>query len=165
MFLLHNVFEKYSIIKKILEEGFLKSSIKTKKTGMLKNNKVSQFIYLRISQKGDNSADLFLDPKILLSCIFYLNIGWHGEIYEKTTKIDGRKLTEIQLNEVLNKFKLDIKKSIINNKKNNILSPLLTSNEILVRKNISLHKYLKKISINNKYTKYINNNYPNIIIL
>jgi hypothetical protein len=163
MFLLHNVFEKNSIIKKILDDGYLRSSSKTKNIRLFGGVKGSEFIYLRISQKGDK-ADLYIDPKILLTCVFYLNIGWHGEVYEKSTKVDGRKITEKQLHNILNKFKIEIKKSIIDNKKNNLLSPLMTSNEILVRKNISLHTYLKKISIN-KYNNYILNNYPTVSII
>ena len=82
---------------------------------------------------------MYLDTQLLLTCVFYLHIGYHGEINKKSIKVDGRKLSEDQLNSILKKFIIKIKKY---NK--TISLPIMMSNEILVRKNISLHKYLKK---------------------
>ena len=48
MYLLHNICEKSKFIKTILDDGYLRSSYKTKNVKMYGQEKGSQFIYLRI---------------------------------------------------------------------------------------------------------------------
>ena len=116
-------------------------------------NRGSKYIYLRLDQKNDY-GNLYLDSKLLLDNIFYLQNGWHGE--PVTEKIDGRKLTLIQLNKILSDFRKQVQKYYKTQIKNNIQLPIMMSNEILVKNNINLKKYLKKIHIVNKNQKIIN---------
>lgn len=161
MYLLHNTDESY--IYKILSDGKLKSSSKTKNVRMYGNPSGSKYIYLRIEQKKD-LGNLYLDSKLLLENVFYLQIGWHGEIIEE--KIDGRNMKEDELKILLEEFK----RKVVNNykKQKKIGIPIMMSNEILVKNNINLKKYLKKIKIVNKSDKIKNilkNNYPNVLLL
>lgn len=166
--LLHNTDEKY--IYKILSDGKLKSSSKTKNIRMYgnqNNNIGSKYIYLRISQSGDY-GNLYLDSKLLLENIFYLQLGWHGEVIDKHEKIDGRKLTPKELKNILLKFKKKVKTYYQNQIKNNIPIPLMMSNEILVKNNIDLRKYLKRIHIvdkNKKIIDKINKSFPDVKLI
>lgn len=163
MYLLHNTDESY--IYKILSDGKLKSSSKTKNVRMFGQPSGSKYIYLRLNQKKDY-GNLYLDPKLLLENIFYLQTGWHGEPVSE--KIDGRKLTFTQLNKILSDFRKQVQKYYKIQLKNNIPIPIMMSNEILVKNNIDLKKYLKKIHIVNKNQKIINTineSYPKITFL
>ena len=163
MYLLHNTDESY--IYKILSDGKLKSSSKTKNVRMFGQPLGSKYIYMRLNQKKDY-GNFYLDPKLLLENIFYLQTGWHGE--PVTEKIDGRKLTLTQLNKILSDFKKQVQKFYKTQLKNNIPIPIMMSNEILVKNNIDLKKYLKKIHIVNKNQKIINitnESYPKITFL
>lgn len=163
MYLLHNTDESY--IYKILSDGKLKSSSKTKNVRMFGQPSGSKYIYLRLNQNNDN-GNLYLDTKLLLNNIFYLQTGWHGE--PVTEKIDGRNLTLTQLNKILSDFRKQVQKYYKAQQKNNILIPIMMSNEILVKNNIDLKKYLKKIHIINKNQKIINiinESYPEITFL
>lgn len=163
MFLLHSTDNTH--IYKILLDGKLKSSSKTKNIRMYGQPSGSKYIYLRLDQKNDN-GDLYLDIKLLLENVFYLQTGWHGEPITK--KIDGRKLTFIQLKKLLNEFKKQIQKYYKTQIKNNIHIPLMMSNEILVKNNIDLKKYLikiKMIGFNKNVHEFVNDNYPNTTII
>lgn len=163
MYLLHNTDESY--LSKILIDGKLKSSSKTKNIRMYGQPSGSKYIFLRLDQKNDY-GNLYLDSKLLLENVFYLHYGWYGD--PVTKKIDGRKLTSNQLNKLLIDFREQVKKNYKINIKNNIPTPLMMSNEILVKNNIDLNKYLIKINMS-KFDKniceYVEKNYPNTKII
>lgn len=163
MYLVHNTDELY--LGKILLDGKLKSSSKTKNIRMYGHPSGSKYIFLRLSQKND-FGNLYLDSKLLLENVFYLHTGWHGE--PVTEMIDGRKLTLRQLNKILIEFKKQVQKFYKNQIKNNIPIPLMMSNEILVKNNIDLKKYLIKINIskfNKNICENVEKNYPNTKIV
>ena len=165
MYLLHNTDE--TKIFKILSDGKLKSSSKTKNVRMYGWQEGSKYIYLRLNQKNE-FANLYLDHKLLLENVFYLHTGWLAT--PKTEKIDGRKLTLEQLNKILLDFRKEVKKNhspsiMMTNESHSM--PLMMTNEILIKNNIDLHKYLKKIKItnmNSKTVNILNNLYQNVIV-
>ena len=188
MYLIHNVFkfpitnkyrEKYGLkhydFLDIIKSGKLRSSSKTKNVGMFGRTKGSKHIFLRIDQKND-IGNLYLDPSFLLNTSFYLQIGWDDGL-PNTKKIDGRKLSKEQLEQLLKKFSKEVKKHIIRksfdldedeiiidddkvdekyNKLdiNDIKRFVGHSNEILVENNIDLKKYLRKIILTKKLDGY-----------
>lgn len=163
MYLLHNTDE--SNIFKILSDGKLKSSSKTKNIRMYGHLQGSKYIYLRIEQKKD-CGNLYLDSRLLLENVFYLQTGWHGEPIEE--KIDGRKLTEKELKILLTEFKKRVMNYHRVQTNKNIPIPIMMSNEILVKNNVNLKKYLKKINISNKtdkIKKILTNEYSNVTML
>jgi len=149
-------------IYKILKDGKMRSSSKTKNVRIYGIEKGSKYIFLRLKTQNNIHDNLCFDINLLLDNVFYLHVGWTGEIRKNDIKIDGRKLDIKQLELLLTDFKNKINDYI--KKHNN--EPLIMSNEILVKNNISL-KYLKKIKLiskNNKIIKYIEQNYPNVKI-
>ena len=164
MYLIHSTDENNLI--NILEDGYLKPSSKTKNIRMYGQKKGSKYIYLRLNKKND-IGNLYFDFKFLLTCTFYLNIGWKGEITEETIKVRGQDLTEEKLKDLLKKFSVKTQKYYKDFVKKNQI-PIMMSNEILIKKNISLQKYLNKIFIINKTDKLkniLNNKYHNVKIL
>ncbi len=147
MYLLHTIFghtpEK---VDNILREGYLKSSKKTHNYAMFGDE--TPYIYLRLQTPGD-VGHLYLDTDLLLNCVFYLNIGWHAGIDKSSVKYNGRDLTHEQLDEILQDFYKKVTKyrRDINKVRKTILIDPSMSNEILVRKDISLKKYLRKFSM------------------
>jgi hypothetical protein len=95
----------------ILKSGKLRSSSKTKNIGMFAMFKGSKHIFLRIDQKKD-IGNLYLDPSFLLNTSFYLQFGWDDGL-PNTKKIDGRKLSKEQLDQLLQQFAKEVKKNII----------------------------------------------------
>ncbi len=146
---------------KILDDGFLKSSSKTKNSKLYGNKKGTSYIFLRIPiGVGSLATTLILDEKLLLEHNFYLHTGWTGEVDKNEKKYIGKELSSSELSKILNKFEKDIHK---------IGYMSLESNEILVKNNISLKKYLLEIRIMKKLIdespellEYINKNYPNV---
>ncbi len=149
MYLIHTTDENN--IYKILNDGTLKSSLKTKNVRLYGNKEGSKYIYLRLGKKNDY-ANIYLDPKLLLENVFYLQTGWHA--IPITEKIDGKNLTENDLIDLLKKFNNRVNYYIKQNKENKGFIQQM-SNEILLEKNVNLKKYLKKINIS-KYDKKIN---------
>ena len=185
MYLIHNVYsspfdlkfrKKHGFVdytfNDVLKSGKLRSSSKTKNVGMFGRTKGSKHIFLRIDQKND-IGNLYLDPSFLLNTSFYLQIGWDDGL-PNTKKIDGRKLSQEQLEQLLQQFSKEVKKDIIrrfHKKKLQMKSfensefavdddnideeynkldekdyfIFSHSNEILVENNIDLKKYLRKI--------------------
>ena len=148
MYLLHSVIGEDDIFK-ILKDGYLRSSFETKNAKMF-DPKGSKYIYIRLNKQGEY-AHFNLDKNLLLENIFYLNTGWHGEPLGE--KIDGRKLNEKELDEILKNFRARVNKYYREydktwSKEMKGSLPVQMSNEILVEKKISLKKYLRKI---NKY--------------
>jgi len=95
----------------ILRSGKLRSSSKTKNIGMFAMFEGSKHIFLRIDQKKD-IGNLYLDPSFLLNTSFHLQFGW-DDGYPNTKKIDGRKLSKEQLDQLLQQFEKQVKKNII----------------------------------------------------
>jgi hypothetical protein len=131
----------------VLKSGYLLSSAKTKNIQLFGNSNGdgagSPYIFLRLQRKGD-AGTFYLDYKLLLETKFYLHIGWKGEPEGKI--IDGTKLTEIELKELLDDFGKKVDENYKNaSKRNGFTLPRIMSNEILVANDIDLHKYLRKI--------------------
>ncbi len=158
-----------TLLLKILNDGYLKSGSKVKRVGLYGSNK-SKWIYLRINtgiDDLDKSAHFYLDNSLLLKTKFVLNIGWITEDnLDKKDIIDGTKLTKKELN---NKLK-ELKKNAINYAKENKFFPSIMSNEILVKNDIDLHKYL--VSFNKYVAKkddnilnYLKDYYPNVKLI
>ena len=139
MYLLHNT-DNDKIIT-ILQQGKLKPSSKTGNVRMFGQSQGSPYIFLRLNTKNDFS-NFYIDHELLLENKFYLQTGWYAEPINN--KIDGTKINSKKLKDLLNKFRIEVNKFIKSQKTNKI--PMM-SNEILVKKNIDLHKYLKKIII------------------
>jgi hypothetical protein len=158
MYLIHTTDENN--ILKILEDGKLKSSSNTKNVRLYGKSEGSKYIYLRLGKKNDY-ANFVLDKKLLLENVFYLQTGWSA--IPLSEKIDGKTLSENQLDEILKKFNENVNNYIKDNKKN-IGFTIQMSNEIIIKNNIDLKKYLKKVNIS-KYDKkidnFLKNNYPN----
>ena len=164
MYLIHTTQENFML--KILKDGKLKSSSKTKNVQLYGQEQGSNYIYLRLGLKKDY-ANIYLDYKLLLDNVFYLHIGWQAEPASK--KIDGGKLTLLELdnllNDFVNKVKKYYKKPFVDNDSK---LPLMMSNEILIKNNINLNKYLKKIAIANydkNIEKIIDEKYPNVKLM
>jgi hypothetical protein len=159
MVLIHSTDENN--IMSILKDKYLKSSNKTDNLRVCGNNK-SKYIFLRLGKRNDIYGNMYLDNKLLLDNIFYLQVGWHG--YPTTCKIDGRQLNDVELNDILKKFNYKINKAIVQRK--SIVEKTLMSNEILVMKNVSLKKYLIKIDSNDENViNYCKVNYPTVKII
>ena len=163
MYLIHTIDENN--LMNILEDGYLKSSSKTKNIRMYGRKEGSKYIYLRLNKKND-LGNLYIDFKLLLECTFYLNVGWKGEITEDTIKIKGKDLTVDKLKDLLKKFNTKTQKYYKDFMEKNQI-PIMMSNEILVKKNISLCKHLKKVFVVNKtdkITNLLNSKYPDVIL-
>ena len=80
MYLIHNISNK-KYIYKILKDGYSRPSSKTKNIQM--SGYGSKYIFLKLNKKNDNEANLYLDYRLLLETVFYLNIGWQGDITKK----------------------------------------------------------------------------------
>jgi hypothetical protein len=148
---------------KILNDGFLKSSSKTKNVKLYGYKKGSPYVFLELAIDDTGlKTTLILDEKLLLEHNFYLHIGWSGEVDKDEKKYIGKELSSPELSKILNKFEKDIRKSRITES---------MSNEILVKNNISLKKYLLEIRImkklmdeSPKLLEYIKTNYPDVKI-
>lgn len=155
---------KNKILLDILKNGYLKSSIKT---GNIKASGYgSPYIYLSIYDKKQMDAHLILDPKLLLDRIFYFNYGWRYEPTLDSIKVNGKLLSDHKLIKLLKKFKKYAIKHI-NKSYDKKLKMYFMSHEILVKKDISLKKYLKKIFIpqtDKELYDYIKTHYPKVKI-
>lgn len=176
MYLTHFTDASTKNILKILKDGYLRPSIKTKNKRLFGRD-LSEYIYLMIEDKDNNftyikpGAVFYLDINLLLRDIFYLSEGWYAEnIKIKTKKIDGKKITEDKLIKKLKNFikkmkKKDKTKVIISD---NVYMDRLFSHEIKIKKDIPLDKYLIKIELqqdkDNKIKKYIKKKYPNVVV-
>lgn len=167
MFLLHSTLGTKT--SKILKSGYLLPSAKTKNIQLFGDNNGagSPYIFLRLQRKGDVGT-FYLDYKLLLEAKFYLHIGWKGEPEGKL--IDGTKLTEIELKNILDDFGKKVDENYKQTaKRDGFTLPRMMSNEILVANDIDLHKYLQKISTPDLFTEkelaYVKTNYPGIKFL
>ena len=139
--LAHSIFDnnQSKALYKILSDGFLKSSSKTKNSKLFGHEKGSPYIFIKIpSTDGIMATTLILDEKLLLEHSFYLHTNRSGKVDKSEKKYIGKELTSPELSKILNKFEKDIHK-------NGFITSM--SNEILVKNNISLKKYLREIKI------------------
>lgn len=149
MEIIHTVADPSKNIKKILKDGFLRPSIKTKNIQMYAMKEGSKYNYLRFKFDNDQiSATLTLSPEFLLNTPFYLNIGWLK--YPTGEPIIVKTLEELE----------KIKKYVEKNRNKKI--PIAFSHEILFEDNIDLHKYLIKALVPKKILKYAEKEYPNV---
>jgi hypothetical protein len=130
--------------------------------------KESKWIYVRINteiNKSDLSYHFLIDESILLHTKFILHTGWYSEDYECNEIIDGTKLTKYKLKMILDNFKEMCR---LNYDMKKIIGKKLQghhSNEILIKEDIDLHKYLVAYNGDDKdLLTYIKLNYPKVIV-
>ena len=162
--LAHSIFDNNQpkTLYKILSDGFLRSSSKTKNSKLFGHEKGSPYIFIKIPfDDGIMATTLILDEKLLLEHSFYLHTNWSGKVDKSEKKYIGKELSSSELSKILNKFEKDIEK---NGGSNSFMS-----NEILVKNNISLKKYLLEIRILKKHIdnmpellEYITTHYTNV---
>lgn len=181
----HNVFgskliykkTNKTIIRSILEDGFLRTSNETKNSKLTgdifdpdydKNS--SKTIYFELNIKKKMHYTLYFDIQLLLKQTFWLNPSWLGGINKNISKkIDPKKL-KLNLDDltfILKEFK-DIIIENINKIKLKSKFKYMFSNEILVKNPVSLRKYLLAIDgsvLNNDDIEYVKKNYPNTKII
>ncbi|AEQ33372.1 DUF5846 domain-containing protein [Megavirus chiliensis] len=122
--------------------------------------------YVYFTLLGDSEAamggfKLILDSKILYKRSFRYALSWVGSKLEATTKINPRK---DNVNAVLD----EINDHIVRTKQDETcLLPGL--HEILIKKKVDLHKYLRAVCyrdmLNKQTINFIHNNYPGVMIL
>ena len=126
-------------IYKILKSGYLKPGIKTGIVRMWGWKNPSKYIYLMFYDITRGiMPHLELDSNLLLENIAYLNNSWGGEPHKNSIRIDGSKLNKKQLKEILTKYRNYQKKDG------------MSEHEILLKNDIDLVKYLRKITLFNK---------------
>jgi hypothetical protein len=76
-------------IYKILKNGKMRSSLKTKNVRMYGIEKGSKYIFLRLKTQNDIHDNLCFDINLLLYNVFYLHVGWSGEISKNDIKIEN----------------------------------------------------------------------------
>lgn len=115
--LAHSIFgdNQAKTLYKILDDGFLKSSSKTKNSKLYGLEKGSPYIFIRIpiEEEYSSATTLVLDEKLLLEHSFYLHTGWTGEVDKNEKKYIGKELSSPELSKILNKFEKDIHKKRI----------------------------------------------------
>lgn len=187
MYLAHGSYCDGNKILKILEDGYLRASNKTKK-GKYCGDDLSKYIFLMMVKKEFlfSGVIFYLDYELLLDRVFYMNVGWMGNVimkdleykawygkYIPTEKHNGNKMTKKKLDKALTKF---LKKTVgcLKNIKNKKLVDYYKyrDHEILISKNISLKNYLVKIDLRSlskksqkKLEKYIENYYPDVEVI
>jgi hypothetical protein len=168
--LAHYINGDVKLLYKILTDGFLKSSSKTKNVKLYGSEKGTPYIFVLIEKiERLSGITLILDEKLLLEHNFYLHIEWKAGIVKNEKKYIGKELSSSELSKILNKFIKDTQKNIQRLKKEHYPSFSVMTHEILVKNNISLKKYLLEIKIskedidkNPKLLDYIKINYPNV---
>lgn len=100
------------------------------------------FIYLRFCQSycksNDHHHNFVIRLDFLLTCVFWVNLGWSGSIGPDSIMVDGRKLNSIDdLRYIVYKIRYKIKKNLLAKS----WLPLVMSHEIIVKKSINLSKF------------------------
>lgn len=157
----------------ILQSGYLRSSLKTGNTA-LHGDEPIDWIFVRIntdsSYKTEQNANYYINPICLLKTKFILHIGWVGDVEKNDIIIDGTKLTKNKLIKLLENFKQRAKlqvdlKCILNEDKHHVYKRhrmwTLHSNEILIKNDIDLHKYLVNFRGSKKEEEYYREHYLN----
>lgn len=162
------------LMLKILKDGYLKPN---SQTGELRMCETCDWIFTRINtgiNKTENSYRTFIiDAKLLLENKFILHFGWQGCRNDNDVIIDGTKLNNEQLEELSVAFRDEAKRRYKEEMKvaRKVFKEKMkklgkvgytlpdapwTSNEILIKNNISLHKYLVDfLPYNSDWTKSI----------
>lgn len=100
-----------------------------------------------------------LDIKVLYKRSFRYALGWVGSNLDKTTKVNYR---NDDIDEVLDLINRHIVGKIS-------AEQCIYTHEILLKKKVSLHRYLvaiySKDAITDEIIEYVNQNYPGIVIL
>jgi hypothetical protein len=164
-----------TIIRTILEDGFLRNANTTKNSKMTGNINESNYdknagktIYFEINLIGKRQSHptFILDISLLMEQIFWLNIGWQAGITDNSIKINPKNITKENLTNILTEFQNEViedhKKTKIPGFKN------LFTNEVLVKKPVDLHKYLLAINKNSLMKDdiaYMKINYPNVKLI
>lgn len=155
MYLGHQTNPNITTIYNILNSGYLKSGYETNKNNLYgkgeKHN--SKFIYLMFYDITETIPHFELNIDLLLDNVSYLNLTWYAKINNKSIKIDGKKTDKKTINKIITKYRNDIKKQ-----------PILL-HEILIRHDIDLTKYLRKITIFKKSITNAPNTYNKMKIL
>lgn len=151
-------------ILKILKDEHLRASSETKQFGIYHGEYLDYVFFSLFGDEkpafGYGGVNFILDSKILLKRSFRYALKWVGNDLEKSIKVNYR---IDNVNKVLD----EINKHIINIDINDPRK--MTSHEIMIKKKISLHRYLVAICCKNRLSdesiEYINKNYPNVKIL
>ena len=151
----------------ILKDGWIKPGYKTGKGSLY--GKESKWIYVRINTEinaSDSSFHFLIDENILLHTKFILHTGLYSEDYECNEIIDGTKLTKYKLKKMLNKFKEICKLNYEMQKLIGKHMQVHHSNEILIKEDIDLHKYLVEYhGMNKELIEYVKIHYPKVLNL
>lgn len=127
----------YKTLYKILKDGKLMSSRKTRNVKMFGWQEGSPYIFFNIQREHDQFHTFILNPLFLLKHKFYLEVGWGGEPRSKI--INGRDMTSRRLLSLLRTYNKQITKF-------EETRPWTVgtdwSNEILVRGNVNLKSCL-----------------------
>lgn len=165
MLLGHQTSHNITDIYKIMQNGYLRPGTKTGVVRMYGQN-LSKYIYLMFFDITGGLPHLELDSNLLLENISWLNKSWNGEPSKNSIKVDGSKIDKKQLQEILKKYRNDIKSQN--------LPKTFLQHEILLEKDIDLVKYLRKLtlfrSVKSKKTYYkllklMKRKYPNVEII
>ncbi len=151
----------------IVKNGYLQSSIKTKNNS--NHFEPAEWIYTRINTDIDdydkNWHVFLIDPTVLLHTDFILHTDWTSELYKCNQIIHGKNLNKKKLLNLLENFKEVAKYNYNINKIIYKSWMSIHSNEILIKEDIDLHKYLLEYHGDDKETiGYLKEHYPHVII-
>lgn len=149
-------------VLKILRDGYLYASSYSGFQGIY--SIPLDYVYFTLlgdSQAAAGGFRLILDSKILYKRSFRYALSWVGSKLEATTKVNPRK---DNVDAVLD----EINNHIISTKQDETcLLPGL--HEILIKKKVDLHKYLRAVCyrdmLNKQTINFIHDNYPGVMIL
>ncbi|ANB51143.1 hypothetical protein [Powai lake megavirus] len=161
-YLIHSIVSPSSEkMLKILQDGYLYASSYSGLQGI--SGIPLDYVYFTLLGDCEVSMGgfkLILDTKILHKRSFRYALNWVGSSLDKTIKVNP-KTDDVDI--VLDKINDYIKSRYT------ITSFTATWHEIIIKKKVNLHKYLRAIcyrsKLNNQVIDYVNNNYPNIEIL
>ncbi len=154
-------------IYKILQSGYLKSGKETGVTRMWGWDwDPSKYIYLTVCGIDRMYVTFELDSKLLLDNFSYLNIGWCATPSSNAVRVKGKNINEVKLSKILNKYVEEIKEKQSEHNRT-------MSHEILLKHQVDLKKYLRKVNVHGGYInnapktfdrllKLIDKEYPNV---
>lgn len=160
-------FSKKKYHYEIVKNGYLQSSKKTNNNA--NHYEPADWIYTRINtdiDKDDKNWHVFLiDLTVLLHTDFILHTEWTSELYKCNEIIHGKKLNKKKLINLFENFKEVAIHTYNMNKIIHKSYSSIYSNEILIKEDIDLHKYLLEYHGDDKETiEYLKENYPHVII-
>lgn len=161
MYLTHRTDPSTKNIYNILKDGYLRPSTKTKNYALF--GALSPHIFLTLNDKNDKTPHMYLDIKLLCENVFYLNYGWHGD--PEGARIDGRKISLNEIKNIISAYRKKVKEII---KKAGDATMFMMSHEILLKRDIDLVKYLKKIkdiNLDEKTKLLLKKKYPKVKII